>query len=96
MSTPYQILNSNASIEDIELDNRFYKWRNIERFPQSDSNFLIFQQSMFARLKAQGLILVIYAVASIFLSNVFYSNMINIIDNLNMCGFPQSTIIPEV
>lgn len=31
MSTPYRILTSNSNLEDIELDNRFYKWRNIER-----------------------------------------------------------------
>ena len=40
MSTAYQILmNPSTSDVDIELQNRFYKQRDIEGKPQYDSNF---------------------------------------------------------
>lgn len=56
-----------SSIENnIEETNRFYKKRDIEDKPQNDSNFNIFQQSMFSRLKGIGLIQTIFVIISIY------------------------------
>jgi len=66
MSTPYKILaQSSNSLVDVEETNRFYKKRNIEEIAQYDSNFFIFQVSMYARIKGMALICTIYVVMSI-------------------------------
>jgi len=50
----------------VEVQNRFYKSRNIEGKPQYDSNFNIFQQSMYSRLKGMGIISTIFVCISIY------------------------------
>lgn len=66
MSTPYQILNQPSTSDiDIEAENRFYKKRNIEGKPQYDSNFNIFKQSMYSRLKGKGIVLTLFVILSI-------------------------------
>ena len=95
MSTPYRILTNSSSLEDTEEKTRFYKWRDIEKVPQNDSNFTIFQKSMYARWKAGGVILTLYVILSALLSNMFYASLINLVDNLYMCGFTKSYIMPE-
>lgn len=66
MSTPYQILTQASLENNVEETNRFYNKRNIEGKPQYDSNFNIFQQSMFSRLKGIGLISTIFVILSIY------------------------------
>jgi hypothetical protein len=58
---------------DIEAENRFYKKRNIEGKPQYDSNFNIFKQSMYSRLKGKGIVLTLFVVLSIF----YYEQALN-------------------
>lgn len=66
MSTPYKILaQPSNSLVDVEETNRFYKKRNIEEIAQYDSNFFIFQVSMYARIKGMALICTIFVVISI-------------------------------
>lgn len=66
MSTPYKILAQPANSEvDVEETNRFYKKRNIEEIAQYDSNFNIFQISMYARIKGMALIATLYVLISI-------------------------------
>ena len=66
MSTAYQILvNPSTSLIDIEQQNRFYKVRDIEGKPQTDSNFMIFQRSMYSRLKGMQIIMFIFVAISI-------------------------------
>lgn len=66
MSTPFQILNQPSTSDiDIEVENRFYKKRNIEGKPQYDSNFNIFKQSMYSRLKGKGIVLTLFVILSI-------------------------------
>ena len=61
MSTPYQILCSESTSEvDIEAANRFYAKRDIEGWPQYDSNFNIFKHSIYSRLKGMMIIAFIY------------------------------------
>lgn len=66
MSTPFKILQqpSNADV-DVEELNRFYKKRDIENCAQYDSNFNIFQYSMYSRLKGMALIALLYVIISI-------------------------------
>ena len=72
MSTSYQILMQANSLIDIEERNRFYKRRDIEGYPQYDSNFVIFQVSMFSRMKATGLVNLVYTILSILIfENIF-------------------------
>ena len=67
MSTAYQILvNPSTSLIDIEEQNRFYKIRDIEGKPQTDTNFMIFQRSMYSRLKGMQIIMLIFVTISIF------------------------------
>lgn len=74
MSTPYQICNSPSTSEiDVESTNRFYMKRNIEGWPQYDSNFNIFMQSMFSRLKGMAIISIIYVAVCI----VYFEQVIN-------------------
>ena len=65
MCTSYQILKSNNDI-DIEERNRFYKARDIDGIAQYDSNFYIFSQSMYSRLKGMGLISTLFVLFSVF------------------------------
>jgi hypothetical protein len=58
---------------DIEEQNRFYKKRDIEGKPQYDSNFNIFQKSMFSRLKGMGIISTCFVIISIY----YYEQIIN-------------------
>lgn len=79
MSSPYQILmQSSAALVDVERASRFWKARDIEGLPQYDSNFNIFQVSMYARLKAMTLITVLYAAVCLFFFEDFYVNCYNL------------------
>ena len=62
MSTAYQILCKKSMEDGIdhERKSRFYMKRNIREFPQYDSNYKVFQNSMYSRLKGKVVVRVIY------------------------------------
>jgi len=73
MSTPYQILFGDKNqVEDVETDYRFYKKRDISQIPQSEWLFEIFKDSMSAKIKSLGFIVVIF----VGLSVVYYEIVI--------------------
>ena len=88
MSTPFQIVNqSSAALIDIEETNRAWKERNIEGLPQYDSNFNIFQYSMYSRMKGMGLVTAIYIACTIFFFEKFFMTTINAKMSLTYLGY---------
>ena len=88
MSSPYQILmQSSAALGDVERAQRFWKPRDIEGLPQYDSNFTIFQVSMYARLKGMTLITVLYAALCLFIFEDFYVNAYHLRLDLNFLRY---------
>ena len=66
ISSVYQVLTSEMTIEDVEERNRFYKSRNLDGKPQYDTIYEIFKVSMLAKLKGITLVLVAYVIAQIY------------------------------
>ena len=66
MSTPYQVIFGDKNqIEDVETDYRFYKQRSINSLPQSEWLFDIFKDSMNAKIKALGGVVVMFVIFSV-------------------------------
>ena len=83
MSTAYQILNGKGGQDtDVEVAHRFYKKRNIQEKPMYDSNFSIFKQSMFSRLKGMGIIGMIFFMVSVYFYEHALENLLVIRVNI--------------
>jgi len=65
MSTPYQICFGNKlQIQDVERDFRFNQKRDIANVPQSMWQFVIFKESLNARIYGVGITLLAFLVFS--------------------------------
>lgn len=76
MSTPYQICFGNKlQIQDIERDFRFNQKRDITNVPQTMWQFVIFKESLNARIYGVGITLLVFLVFSCIFFQIVIDNV---------------------
>lgn len=63
---------------DHESNNRFYRGKNIKKFPQTDSNLKVFLNSMYSRLKGKVVVRIIYVIFIFQIKMIVMGNLMDI------------------
>jgi hypothetical protein len=93
------LFGSKTVIKDPESEFRFYKKREIEKVPQSQWIYEIFKVSMNCKILAQGFILIIFLVASVYYYEIVIEEYeeitaeIKIINNLRQQMITSSDLV---